>query len=65
MDPVRRKALGRSMPKRGKANRISRTDALLKRQRELVYFVRSSLVKLVNVQVIRFGLKHIYGMQNA
>jgi ribonuclease P/MRP protein subunit POP1 len=34
MDPVRRKALGRALPKRGKANRIKRTDALLKRQRK-------------------------------
>ncbi|KAF9230624.1 FAT domain-containing protein [Melanogaster broomeanus] len=32
MDPMRRKVLGR--PKRGKANQISRTEALLKRQRD-------------------------------
>ncbi|KZP33575.1 POP1-domain-containing protein [Athelia psychrophila] len=34
MDIVRKKATGRFKPKRGKCNRISRTDALLKRQRE-------------------------------
>ncbi|TDL22253.1 POP1-domain-containing protein [Rickenella mellea] len=34
MDPVRKKALGRSMPKRGKARRVSRTENLLKRQRD-------------------------------
>ncbi|OBZ71160.1 Ribonucleases P/MRP protein subunit pop1 [Grifola frondosa] len=33
MDPVRRKALGRSMPKRGKAKRVNRTTELLRRQR--------------------------------
>ncbi|TFK40578.1 NUC188 domain-containing protein [Crucibulum laeve] len=32
MDPVRKKALGRSMPKRGKGKRISRTESFLKRQ---------------------------------
>ncbi|KAI0917369.1 hypothetical protein AcW1_007429 [Taiwanofungus camphoratus] len=34
MDPMRRKALGRSIPKRGKAKRVSRTQELLKRQRD-------------------------------
>ncbi|EGO23569.1 hypothetical protein SERLADRAFT_416006 [Serpula lacrymans var. lacrymans S7.9] len=34
MDPVRRKALGRSIPKRGKGKQISRTEAFLKRQRD-------------------------------
>jgi hypothetical protein len=41
MDPVRRKALGRSLPKRGKTNRIRRTDALLKRQRRSSSQLRS------------------------
>jgi len=35
MDPVRRKALGRSMPQRGKAKRISRTESFLRRQRSI------------------------------
>ncbi|KAH7915836.1 ribonucleases P/MRP protein subunit POP1-domain-containing protein [Hygrophoropsis aurantiaca] len=34
MDPVRKKALGRSHPKRGKANQISRTDSFLRRQKD-------------------------------
>ncbi|EIW81399.1 POP1-domain-containing protein [Coniophora puteana RWD-64-598 SS2] len=34
MDPVKRKALGRSQPKRGKGKQISRTESLLKRQRD-------------------------------
>ena len=36
MDPVRKKALGRAMPKRGKVNRINRTDALLRRQSQFI-----------------------------
>ncbi|KAH7927632.1 POP1-domain-containing protein [Leucogyrophana mollusca] len=34
MDPVRRKALGRSKPKRGKTNHISRTESFLRRQHD-------------------------------
>ncbi|KDQ62383.1 hypothetical protein JAAARDRAFT_121761 [Jaapia argillacea MUCL 33604] len=34
MDPARRKALGRSKPKLGKAKRVSRTETLLKRQKD-------------------------------
>ncbi|KDR82747.1 hypothetical protein GALMADRAFT_238256 [Galerina marginata CBS 339.88] len=34
MDPVRKKALGRSMPKRGKDKRIGRTESFLKRQND-------------------------------
>ncbi|KAL6301998.1 POP1-domain-containing protein [Sparassis latifolia] len=33
MDPMRRKALGRSLPKRGKSKAVSRNQQLLKRQR--------------------------------
>ena len=36
MDPVRKKALGRAMPKRGKVNRINRTDTLLRRQSQFI-----------------------------
>ncbi|EIN12776.1 POP1-domain-containing protein [Punctularia strigosozonata HHB-11173 SS5] len=34
MDPVQKKKANRALPKRGKANRISRTEQLLKRQRD-------------------------------
>ncbi|CCL99258.1 uncharacterized protein FIBRA_01273 [Fibroporia radiculosa] len=34
MDPMRRKALGRSMPKQGSAKRVKRTLQLLRRQRD-------------------------------
>jgi ribonuclease P/MRP protein subunit POP1 len=34
MDPVQKKKTGRDLPKRGKANRISRTEELLRRQRK-------------------------------
>ncbi|KAJ8080661.1 Ribonucleases P/MRP protein subunit pop1 [Marasmius tenuissimus] len=34
MDPVKKKALGRSLPKLGKSKRLARSEALLKRQRD-------------------------------
>ncbi|KAF8225887.1 POP1-domain-containing protein [Tricholoma matsutake] len=37
MDPVRKKILGRSMPKRGKAKRLSRSELFLKRQRDKLW----------------------------
>ena len=33
MDPVRKKALGRSLPKLGRSKRLTRTETLMKRQR--------------------------------
>jgi ribonuclease P/MRP protein subunit POP1 len=33
MDPIRKKILGRSMPKQGKDKRLSRAEVLVKRQR--------------------------------
>ncbi|RDB17942.1 Ribonucleases P/MRP protein subunit POP1 [Hypsizygus marmoreus] len=37
MDPVRKKALGRSVPKLGKAKRLKRTEIFLKRQRDKLW----------------------------
>ncbi|EEB90981.1 hypothetical protein MPER_10737 [Moniliophthora perniciosa FA553] len=34
MDPVKKKALGRKLPKLGRAKQVARTDILLKRQRD-------------------------------
>lgn len=34
MDPIRKKVLGRSIPKRGKAKTLNRTDTFLGRQRK-------------------------------
>jgi hypothetical protein len=63
MDVVRKKALGRYLPRRGKDRRITRTDGFLKRQSQLIL---SALFNQhsVPLQGIKPGLKHIYGTQN-
>ncbi|KAF8908901.1 NUC188 domain-containing protein [Gymnopilus junonius] len=37
MDPVRKKALGRSMPKHGRDKQVTRTESFMKRQRDKIW----------------------------
>lgn len=66
MDVVRKKAIGRSMPKRGKSNRISRTNALLKRQSDIPSeHDESFLFNGFHNQGTKHGSKPTSGMRNA
>ena len=60
---MRRKALGRSLPKRGKDKREPRSDAFARRQSEYQRLLALSY-EFIRHQGIRNGLRHICGMQN-
>ncbi len=65
MDSLRRKILGRSLPRRGKDRRELRSDVFLRRQSEV--YVLEALGPLSTAhmtQEIRNGLRRIYGMQS-
>lgn len=57
MDPVRKKALGRSMPKRGKANRMTRTDSLLRRQSQSITASFSKIHSEIFIMIFTTGDK--------